>query len=509
GAPQPAAALRRAEPPAAVVLGPLAGAPVGMGLLWLDHTDGLPTAATLATLLALTLAFAKLGTLLGAVRLLDSTRRAAVTDPLTALGNRHALTHRLEELSTDGRPFALVLVDLNRFKEVNDSLGQHAGDDLLRQAGDRLRSVAGPADVAVRQGGDEFALVVTGVGLDDAAGRARRLLRALEDPYDLGGRPVRLHASIGVTAAPAQGHDPDALLRQADAAVHEAKGRGGGVVAYGPHLDGERARTAQLVAQLLDAVAAPARGTGPAGSVVVHYQPQLDPVTGACAGVEALVRWQHPERGLVPPGLFLPLAEEHGLMPALTERVLDDALARIGDFAAHGCERVSVNISATALRDGRLVDVVTAGLARHRVPPQALVLEITETELIEDLATGQRVLGELVELGVGVSIDDYGTGYSCLAHLRDLPVDELKLDRSFTADLTADARTRAIVRTTVDMAHSLGLRLVAEGVEDAATLELLRRLGVDHTQGYFHSRPLPAEELDAWLGSRAGALAGR
>ncbi|PPK98576.1 diguanylate cyclase (GGDEF)-like protein [Kineococcus xinjiangensis] len=505
--PRPAPAPRLDESAGAVAIGPALIVPLCLALLWWDHVRALPTQAVALALATLVLLSLKATTVVHRLAQLNSTRRQALTDPLTHLGNRRALTARLHELEGGDEPFSLSLVDLDGFREVNDTLGHEAGDELLRQVAARLREGCGADDLVVRQGGDEFALLSPGSTLEAATERAQRLHDLLRVPYLLEGKRVHVGGSLGVTASPGRGPVADVLLRQADAALHAAQAGGGGAVAYSAELDEARQRAAETVAQLLDAVGSPRRrgGPGPGGRIVAHYQPQMDPLTGAVVGAEALVRWEHPTRGVLAPFHFLAAAEEHGLMPALTELMLEDALTRVKQWRELGCDRISVNVSATCLRDDRLVATVRAGLLRHGVPASSLVLEITETEIIEDLATSKRVLAELVELGVGVSIDDYGTGYSSLAHLRDLPVEELKLDRSFTAELVTDARTRAIVRTTVDMAHSLGLRLVAEGVEDARTLEVLRLLGVDQTQGYFHSRPVPPAELSAWLRENAAA----
>ena len=493
-----------------VLLEPAVSLVVCSGVLGWAHFAALPTAAVVSSLAGLALVATKVVLVFRRVTALNASRRQAMTDDLTGLGNRRALGAALATVDT-GAAAALVLVDLDGFKEVNDELGHAAGDELLRLVAQRLRVHAHHGEPVVRQGGDEFALVLPGVGADAAAQRARLLTDRLAEPYDLGGREVVVAASAGVSAVPEHGRTAEELQRQADAAMYLAKSTGGGVVVHDRAVEGLRRERLQLAHELRDAAAA--------GDLVAHYQPQLA-ADGRLVGVEALVRWPHPERGVLAPGAFLELAEELGLMGALTEQVLGLALAEAaawrrsgvardaaGPGAAGPGVRVAVNVSATCLLDPSLIDAVAAALMTHGVPAQDLVLEITETELMREPATSHRVVSALVDLGVGVSIDDYGTGYSSLAYLRDLPASELKLDRSFVAATTADPRATAIVRTTVDLAHSLGLRLVAEGVEDAETLALLRALGADVTQGYHHSRPLPPEALRAWLSEHGAVVA--
>ena len=480
----------------AVLVAPAAFLVVSAAVLWVDHLHRLPTSAVVLALLGLGAVGAKIAMAFRELVSLQDSRRQALTDELTGLGNRRALGARLA--AADG-PTALLLMDLDRFKDVNDGLGHAAGDHLLVSVGTRLRALLAPGDLLVRLGGDEFAVVLGGAGAVDGEAAAHRLATALSAPFDLGGQTVHVSASVGVAASDG-GAAPQELLRRADVAMYAAKTAGTGVRVHDAGLDADTRGRLETVEQLRLGLAR--------GELRVHFQPQVAVTCGTVVGLEALVRWQHPSRGLLGPDAFLDLAEQHGLMGELTAQVLEDAVRRAVRWRADGRDlHVAVNLSASSLRDAALPDLVAGALVRHGLPASALVLEITETTLMADPELSIAVTQAVVDLGVAVSIDDYGTGYSSLAYLRRLPVAELKVDRSFTADVAADPRATAIVRTTVDLAHSLGLRLVAEGVEDEETLGRLRRLGCDTSQGYHHSRPLPAEAVDAWLAEHAPTTA--
>ena len=505
--PSGAPSAPRREGAAATLRGPVllllpAAALLGIDAL-VDRAGGLPAAAAVCALAVIVLQVAGLAVRARAVGG-STTRRGDLVDGLTGLGDRRALLAHLartEHRSGPGRPaqrtVALALVDLDRFKAVNDALGHDAGDELLRQVGQRLREASREGDLLTRQGGDEFAVVLLGATAEQAARRAREVVLAVEVPFLVDGHRVSVDASVGVAAWPEHAGDAEQLLSAADAAMYRAKGVGGGVVVFDAAADRARRDAESLVADLRAAVAQDA--------LTCAYQPQVR-ADGTLDGVEALVRWEHPVRGVLEPETFVPLAERHGLMPALTGQVLRRALALAADLAAGGASRepvrVSVNASATSLGDDSLVVAVTAALAGSAVPASALVVEITETQLVADPATARAVVDALVDLGVGISVDDYGTGYSSLAHLAGLPASELKLDRSLVAGAATDDRLAAIVSSTVTLAHDLGLRLVAEGVEDAATLERVRALGVDVTQGYLHAPPLSAADLLAWVARR-------
>jgi diguanylate cyclase (GGDEF)-like protein len=427
------------------------------------------------------------------VRRLHDLGRQARIDDLTGLGNRRALHEHVSSLLAENplARVAVLLLDLDRFKEVNDTLGHHVGDELLRQLGPRLAPVLRPEDLLVRLGGDEFAAVIAAPTAEVADVVAARVLDRLAEPFELDGVPIRMSASLGIALCPEHALDTNGLLQRADVAMYAAKAAGGGPRRYDPDHDQysrERLRTLDELRTALDT-----------DQLTVHYQPQCDVTSGATVGVEALVRWQHPTRGLLYPDAFLPIVEQTGLMPALTSIVLATAVRQCHQWRLDGAELgVSVNLSATSLLDHRLPDEVARLLTSNDLPAHALTLELTENDLMVNPAQCRDTLLRLKQLGVWLSIDDYGTGYSSLAYLQHLPVDELKLDRTFLADLQRTHDT-AIVRSTIDLAHALNLRLVAEGVEDQATLDVLRELHCDTAQGYHLSRPLPAPAVTGWL----------
>ena len=420
-------------------------------------------------------------------------RAEARTDELTGLGNRRMLYERIEAgipRRGTGEAMFLLLVDLDRFKEVNDSLGHAVGDEVLLTIGARLRSKLQPDDVLVRLGGDEFALLLGRRPVDfDVLARTQQVAAEICAPIQLGGLSLQVEPSIGIACAPLDAQDRTDLMRHADIAMYDAKSTHAGAARYDRARDGNALERLQLVAELRQALAADL------GQIVVHYQPKCE-LTGRAVGAEALVRWQHPGRGLVGPDKFLPAAEANSLMPALTRHVLRAALAQCRRWrATDPLVTVSVNLSVTSLLDQNLVDHVSTALAEAGVPPDALVLEITETTIMMDPERSNRTLRAIRERGIKLSIDDFGTGHCSLAYLRDLPVQELKLDRSFVRDIAARERDAAIVRSTIDLAHSLGLTLVAEGIEDAAGADLLRRMGCDIAQGYYFGRPQPGTDV--------------
>lgn len=431
---------------------------------------------------------------------LASVRQEARTDPLTGVANRRALVESVEALA-DAPRGALLVIDLDRFKEVNDRFGHAVGDGVIRTVAARLEGALGGHGLLARLGGDEFAAVLRDADPDAAVALAHRLLAAVARPVQAEGRAVRLEASIGVASSALGVRALGGLLRCADAAMYDAKQAGGGVRLYDEDADAR----AHAERELRDAlrVALDRRGGDAHGRLVVHLQPQVDLADGRVVGAEALARWEHPERGLLAPAAFLDLAEENGLMTPLTWHVLDQATRAAAGWSAAGHDlTVAVNLSTSCLAHPGLVGAVDDALARSGLPADRLVLEITETSLMHDPELAVDVTHRLAARGIGISIDDYGSGYSSLSYLNDLPAEELKLDRSFTARATTDPRTRAIVSGTVDLAHHLGLRLIAEGVEDEATHVLLRELGCDRVQGYLHGRPVPAAEFARWLDDR-------
>jgi diguanylate cyclase (GGDEF)-like protein len=424
-------------------------------------------------------------------------RQEARTDPLTGVGNRRALVEAVEALTAGGEG-ALLVMDLDRFKDVNDRFGHTVGDGVIRTMAARIEGRIGARGFLARLGGDEFAAVLRDPDPVAAVQLARALCVAVAEPVTVEHRRVQLEASIGVASTALGVRRPGELLRRADAAMYVAKQAGDGVRLYDEAADSR----AQEERELLDGLrgALDPAGDRRHGALTVHFQPQVDARTGRVVGAEALVRWAHPVRGLLPPGAFLGLAEEHDLMTPLTWHVLDQATHAASGWVLAGHDlRVAVNLSTSSLGLPGLLDAVDGALARSGLPAERLVVEITETSLMHDPALAVEVTRRLADRGIGISIDDYGTGYSSLAYLNDLPAEELKLDRSFTARVTADPRTRAIVSGTVDLAHHLGLRLIAEGVEDEATRALLLELGCDRTQGYLHGLPVPADDFGRWL----------
>jgi diguanylate cyclase (GGDEF)-like protein len=392
-----------------------------------------------------------------------------------------------------------MILDLDEFKAVNDTLGHQHGDALLVEVGARLSTAVGAAGTVVRLGGDEFAVLLPGTADEERVlGVGRRMLRALEQPIALDGLEVEVGASVGIALAPAHATDAGALLKCADLAMYDAKSSTRSVRLYEPDLHNQSPRRLTLVSEL--------RAALQNGDVEVHVQPKARLDTGQVVGAEALVRWQHPELGWVPPDEFVPVAERSGLIGLLTTRVLDASLAACAQWLAAGRDLgVAVNLSARSLQDADLVEEVTRLLRRHGVPADRLTLEVTEGSVMADPGRGVAVLHQLRDLGVRLSVDDFGTGYSSLSYLQRLPVQEVKIDRSFVTDLSSESENVAIVRAIIDLGRHLGLEVVAEGVEDAATWDLLREIGCDVVQGWHLARAMPTGDLVGWLAARTKA----
>jgi diguanylate cyclase (GGDEF)-like protein len=504
------AAWRPAEPRAVVRPGlwgtaamPLACSGVATLLLVVDHW-------TRASALAVGLAGVALATVtvrsvlsFRELRVLALTRREALTDELTGLANRRALLRELAAACGAEDPrAALLLCDLDGFKEFNDTLGHEAGDQLLREAAERIARAVGAGGRAARLGGDEFAVLAPGMGAEQARALAERLRCELAAPLPVAGIEVRVDASVGIALVPEHTRQSAGVLRRADVAMYEAKGARTGVELYDATRDLHSRERLMLAGEL--------RGAVEAGALAVHFQPKVDVGDGRVVGAEALVRWPHGERGLLYPDAFLPAAEQAGLMRPLTLVVLDRALAACGRWLAAGRDvGVAVNLSASNLLDASLPEEVAARLAAHGVEPRHLTLEVTEGTLLANPRRSGEVLAAVRALGVAVSLDDFGTGHSSLSHVKRLPVDELKIDRAFVTDLIEDATDRAIVASIVRLAHSLGLTVVAEGVEDEAALEVLRGEGCDSAQGWLFSRPLDEAAFGEWLAGRALTESGR
>ena len=493
--PRPSKLLVDQRPAGFVLPGLTAAAALGILVVSSWHLVG-HVAIGLATATLLTVGL-RLALSVRSMRVLSLERhRQSVTDDLTGLANRRYLFRVLdaffaESRGTDSvrRVLAFLFIDLNRFKEINDSFGHPAGDELLKQLGVRLTGSLRDTDLLVRIGGDEFAIVLVDGDAAYATTVAERVTASLQDKFVLDVVSARITASIGIALAPADATDSAGLIWCADVAMYRAKLANAAFAIYEPNLD-EDGDHLRMLEEL--------RASIKEGHLVLHYQPQLDLRTGEILAVEALVRWDHPRLGLLPPDRFLPLAEEAGLMQAVTEWVLKEAVGQCAEWRAAGRHLVvGVNISPTNLLEPGFADTVKAHLDRHAVPASALVLEITETCMISDFDKSRHVIEELRDLGLVVSIDDFGAGVTSLAYLSNLAVGELKLDRSFIMGLAGGNRERDLdlVRSTIELGHAMGLRIVAEGIEDETTLKLLADLGCDVVQGYCISIPKPANEL--------------
>ncbi|WP_432904286.1 putative bifunctional diguanylate cyclase/phosphodiesterase [Micromonospora matsumotoense] len=538
-------------------------------------------------------------------RLSDEQVQLAALDPLTGLPNRKALlaevaeqVHRHAERAARGEPgaqVALLLIDLDRFKNVNDALGHAVGDRLLVEVGARLAQVIGDRDLLARLGGDEFAIVAGGLdGVDEARELADRVVAALAEPVSLDGLPLDVGGSIGIALFPDHGEDYATLMRHADVAMYDAKHRNDTVAVYAAESDHNSAERLGLLAdlrrvleagpaggrtvrggdgatlpprlapddgpasdpgprggaelgvpgrwwlprrrlrpgpahpdELLNRIltgadpvrrrgaapqhrpsvltsvtqdAAPPASSAEVGEITMYYQPQVAIATGEVVGVEALLRWRHPRRGMVDPEELIRVAEQSAVMRLLTYRVIDDVVAQLAKWAAAGITlRAALNVSVRDLHTGEIVDRIAERLTGCGVRPERLQLEITEGALMADPRRVLATITRLHQLGVAISLDDFGTGYSSLQHLRRLPLSEVKVDRSFVLGMAEDADDAAIVRSTIELAGALGLRVVAEGVEDERTWRLLHAAGCDAAQGWFYARPMPADELAAWL----------
>ena len=487
---------------------------VAVVVLVYDHHDRVNTGVVYLAAGAVVAAALRTALSYRELRGLSSSRRQALTDDLTGLPNRRALYAALERtlhpsaprrrredmppLPSDGA--ALLVVDLDRFKELNDTLGHAAGDVLLRNIGERLRPILSPGCLLARLGGDEFAILLGGSpSAEDAIDAGRRVRAALIRPFPVGDLRVHVDASVGVALAPS-GTDSDALMRRADVAMYRAKAERTGVELYERSQDRNTPGRLRLGGELREAV-----GTD---QIVVHFQPQADPRTGDVLGAEALVRWAHPQRGLLPPGTFLPLAVHGGIIGPLAEQVLELALREAATWRAAGHRlSVSVNLAAPNVVDTALPDKLDRLLASCGVPADALTLEVTEDIVMADPPRAIAVLEALRERGVRLSLDDFGTGHSSLTKLKRLPVEELKIDRAFVMSLPGDRADEAIVRSTIAMAHDLGISVVAEGVENGRAWEMLASFGAGAIQGFYLARPMPADALDRWLADDRSELA--
>jgi diguanylate cyclase (GGDEF)-like protein/PAS domain S-box-containing protein len=422
-------------------------------------------------------------------------------DALTRLPNRVFLHGRLEQAMASARrkssDLAMLFIDMDRFKNINDTLGHHVGDALLVEVGQRLRGVVRDSDIVARLGGDEFVLVLTGIAKDGAraaASVATKAMTVLGRPYLVLGHELHSTPSIGIGIFPADGEDADTLMKSADTAMYHAKSSGRNNFQF------FTAAMNQATVERL-ALEVGLRSAIEREELFVHYQPQMDVRRGRIVGMEALLRWRHPERGLIPPLKFIPIAEDTGQIEAIGAWVLEQALTQVARWRADGRAdlRVAVNLSAQQLRGDGFAALVAQALQRHALPGEALELEITESVAMRDPTRTAELLRQLRSHGVALAIDDFGTGYSSLAYLKRLPLSCLKLDRSFVMDIDHDPNDAAICTATIQLAHSLGLGVVAEGVESQAQLAFLRELGCDTAQGHFISKPLAADDCQRFL----------
>jgi diguanylate cyclase (GGDEF)-like protein len=427
----------------------------------------------------------------------------ALHDALTGLPNRSLFRHRIEQVVSAGRrgerTAAVMLIDLDHFKEINDTLGHHAGDRLLQEVSVRLRASLEEPNTVARLGGDEFGVLLSDLGSsEEASAVAHDLLTQLREPFLIEGLTLEVDASIGIACAPEHGTAVEQLIQRADIAMYAAKEGGRGHLLFEQQLDRYSPRRLSLAGALRSAIAD--------GQIVLFYQPKAELTTGKIVGVEALARWQHPRLGLIGPSEFVPIAEQTGLIGPLTSHVLQEALSQLSIWADQGEElSVAVNLSARSFLDAQLAVEIPRLLEASGVDARRLELEITESMLMLDPARAKATLDRLSAIGLSLSVDDFGTGYSSLANLKRLPVDVIKIDKSFVIDMPHDPSDAAIVRSTIDLAHNLGLKVVAEGVESHEAWRRLAELGCDLAQGFYVSRPLPADAMTRLLGERRNA----
>ena len=426
----------------------------------------------------------------------ERLRYLANYDPLTDLPNRNLFYERLEQTlgssRPENKPLALILLDLNDFREINDTMGHQMGDLTLQQIGPRLRTTLRDRDTVARLGGDEFAVLLPDAKQEDATLAARKILHALEAPFAIGEVNLDAQASLGLALFPEHGDDRDTLMRRADIAMYLAKQSASGYALYSPDRDSYSPERLALVTELHRAIEN--------GDLFLAYQPKIDLRTGHVISLEALARWRHRERGLIPPDQFIAIAEHTGLIKSLTEWVLNAALGQSRMWRNQGLAiPISVNLSARNLHDVNLPEQIDKILHAHGATPEALELEITESVIMSDAARALEILWQIHHMGIALSIDDFGTGYSSLAYLKKLPANSIKIDKSFVMNMTDDENDAMIVRSTIDLAHNLGLKVIAEGVENREVWNRLTELGCDAAQGYYISRPLEAPETTKWL----------
>ncbi|MDH4275079.1 MAG: EAL domain-containing protein [Gammaproteobacteria bacterium] len=417
-------------------------------------------------------------------------------DDLTHLPNRRLLYDRLAQAILVARrqrkSVALIVFDLNRFKDINDTLGHQAGDQLLEQIGPRLRKLLRQSDTVARLGGDDFAILLPEAGIEDAHLCTDKILKAFNAPFEMKGMSLRSSISIGIACFPQTSDDPDTLIRQAEVALYHAKATNMDRADYSRELDPNSVERLTLQSDMQKSLER--------NQLVYHYQPKIDVKTRQIKGVEALVRWVHPERGMVQPADFIPMAEQSGFIRALTYWGVEEALSQWRAWHQQKMSiNIAINISARSLRDPHFIDIVTNSIKLSGVNPNCLEFELTESAVMLEPERSRSVLQEFRALGVALSVDDFGTGFTSLSYLKDLPIDKVKIDRSFVTNIQHNVRDAVLVRSIIDLAHNMGYMVVAEGVEDEKTWNLLEEMGCDIIQGFYVTRPMSASSFEEWL----------
>ena len=426
----------------------------------------------------------------------NALRRQALHDGLTDLPNRTLFMDRLEQAilaaQRDNQTLTVLLMDLDHFKEINDTLGHHIGDILLKEIGPKIHQNLRSVDTVARMGGDEFLLLLPRSNEEQSIEISKKILASISEPFLVDGHSLEINASIGIAIYPTHTKDPNSLIRRADVAMYEAKHKKSGYNLYDPEADQHNPGRLTMMSDLRLAITQ--------NQLSLYYQPKINLKTNKCVGVEALVRWDHPEKGLILPDAFIGDAEKSGAIKSLTQWVLTAAIEQSAQWNKEGyCIDMSVNISARDFQDPDLLKLIEDEISNSTFMPSCLILELTESAVMTDTKKAFDSLSKLDKMGIKLAIDDFGTGYSSLEYLKRLPVDELKIDRSFIVDMATSKNDEAIVRSTVDLAHNLGLSVVAEGVENQHSLDLLKEMGCDAMQGYFTSKPLSASEASEYL----------
>ena len=420
----------------------------------------------------------------------------ALHDPLTELPNRKLLHNRLQQeilrSERSNRPLVLIMSDLNHFKEINDTLGHHIGDRVLQQAAVRLHSIFRKTDSVARLGGDEFGILLPETSLEQAEKLSSKVIKDFDKPFIVEGHTLSVGISMGLVECPVQGNDVNILVQRADVAMYMAKRNNLGYAIYDPNKDTHSIGRLALMSEFRDAIEKQ--------SLDLYYQPKIDVSTGKVTGAEALLRWYHPQRGLISASEFIPLAEQTGLIKPLTKWVLHQAVCQCIEWKKHVPDfTIAVNLSVHNLHDAQFLGQINDLITQYQISADCLTLEITESDIMADPIRARGLLEQLNTMGVILSIDDFGTGYSSLGYLKQLPVAEIKIDRSFVMEMTEDENDAVIVRATIDLAHNLGMRIVAEGVKDKKTWEFLQLLNCDVAQGYYISEAIPPQKFTDWL----------